>query len=163
MQQHVTVTRRTCFSAYRLSTYPMFSKCNATHRTRTPGPPAPGARRTVTNGPRHRECTVANNGQQHPPFEHTRRVSGPVHSMSALTRSLATEHNSSFQVTRPSQRAHRTPSGGNSAATPTRRQRDSESPSSQQSTSPLGKLPSAGSGPSGPLNPALGPSRVPLI
>ena len=32
-----------------------------------------------TNGPHHRECTVANNGQQRPPFEHTRRVSGPVH------------------------------------------------------------------------------------
>ncbi len=114
--------------------FPMFSNCNATHRTRRPGPP--GAFRT--NGPRRRECTVANNGQQRPPFEHTRRVSGPVHSMSALTRSPATEHigNSSYQVIR--QRAHRTPSGGNSAATPTPtpRQRDSESPSSQQSTSP---------------------------
>jgi hypothetical protein len=55
--------------------------------------------------------------------------------MFALTRSpaSATEHNSSFQVVR--QRAHRTPSGGNSAATPTPRQRYSESPSSQQSTS----------------------------
>ena len=41
-----------------------------------------------------------------------------------------------MKVTR--QRAHRTPSGGNlnSAATPTLRQRDGESPSSQQSTSP---------------------------
>ncbi len=27
MQQHVTVTRSTCNSAYRLSTFPMFSKC----------------------------------------------------------------------------------------------------------------------------------------
>ena len=51
MQQHVTVTRSTCNSAYRLSTFPMFSKCNATHRTRTPGrfsnerPAPPGVHR----------------------------------------------------------------------------------------------------------------------
>jgi hypothetical protein len=56
--------------------------------------------------------------------------------MFALTRSPATEHNSSFRVQVIRQRAHRTPSGGNSAATPTTRQRYSESPSSQQSTSP---------------------------
>jgi hypothetical protein len=44
-------------------------------RTRTPG----GTRAFQTNGPHHSECTVANNSQQSPPFEHARHVSGPVH------------------------------------------------------------------------------------
>jgi hypothetical protein len=60
------------------------------------------------------------------------RVGTHLHRYTLLD--VATEHNSSFQVIR--QRAHRAPSGGNSAATPTLRQRYSESPSSQQSTSP---------------------------
>ena len=148
MQQHVTVTRSTCNSAYRVTTFPMFSNCNATHRTHTPGPP--GAFRT--NGPRQHECTVANNGQQRPPFEHTRRVSRPVHSMSAQLRThtalSATEHNSSFQVIR--QRANRTPPG----ATRPRRQRYVSVIVNllHHNRAVAPKLPSAGSGPSWPLN-----------
>jgi hypothetical protein len=38
-----------------------------------------GTRAFQTNGPRRRECTVANNGQQRPPFEHARHETGPVH------------------------------------------------------------------------------------
>ena len=53
-----------------------------------------GTRAFQTNGPYHPECTVANNGQQRPPFEHARRAriwpgnfNYSAHSLSALARS----------------------------------------------------------------------------
>ena len=167
----MTVTCSTCNRAYRLITFPMFFNCNATHRTRTPrgcsnerpAPPGVNRGKLRPTAPAHLAHAL---------------VSGPVHSMFALTHSPATEHNSSFKVTGIRQRAHwhRTPSGGkvlrrdttlrpryivnlphhNRAHCPqtaTLRPRYSEPPSSQQShVAP--KLPSAGSGPSGPLNKA---------
>ena len=54
----------------------LVSDCNATLRT---ADAHAGTRAFRTNGPHHPECTVANNGQQRPPFEHARHVSGLVH------------------------------------------------------------------------------------
>ena len=72
-----------------------------------------GTRAFQTNGPYHPECTVANNGQQRPPFEHARRAriwpgnfnysAHSAHSHAALT----TEHNASLLPGRPSAGAPR--------------------------------------------------------
>jgi hypothetical protein len=78
-----------------------------------------GTRAFQINGPHHPECTVANNGQQRPPFEHARHVSGPVHVLSALRvsgwhwqaarifRALTTERNSETSRSSVSGRARR--------------------------------------------------------
>ena len=115
MQQNVTVTRGTCNRANRSTTFPMFSNRNVTHRTRTSGPLGGSSQ---TNGPGHRECTVANHGQQRPPFEHTRRVSSPGHSMTALTRGPATSGAQFKLPSHPSSCSPHAVQGGNLAATP---------------------------------------------
>ena len=148
MQQNVTVTRGTCNRANRSTTFPMFSNRNVTHRTRTSGPLGGSSQ---TNGPGHRECTVANHGRQRPPFEHTRRVSGPGHSMTALTRGPAT---SGAQFKLPSHSSACSPHAVRGATWP-RRQRcvsvKVNPPYSQQSTKPPPNFPVPVQGPPGHL------------
>ena len=153
MQQHVTVTRSTCNSAYRLSTFPMVSKCNATHRTRTPGPPGLVERTARATGSAPWQTTANSARPSSTRGAYLARFTQCSHSHAALP--LSTTQASKSWIRPPPQidnasdaeRTARRP-----GATRPRRQRYVSVivnlPHHNRAVAP--KLPSAGSGPSGP-------------
>jgi hypothetical protein len=143
MQQHVTVTRSTCNSAYRLTTFPMFSNCNATHRTRTPGCFS-NVRTARATGSAPWQTTANSARPSSTRGAYLARFTQCSHSHAALPLSTIQASKSSV-----SERTARRP-----GETRPRRQRYVSVmvnlPHHNRAVAP--KLPSAGSGPSGPLN-----------